>query len=399
MRKPAIVTLLLLLTVPVLSLSAQADLPLTGPLVATTAAQQDAIFLYDLASDSTRELAFGAGEHHLWDFSPDGCRILFTVDSGTDNLPLMFSARLDGSDVREMVWYEEGNEPAGVLDWGIWEPDWSPTGRIAFTLLSDIPQTDGSIERAKHVGWIDGEGGEPTLYSVTGRENTPTWSPDGQWLAYVSYDERVPGVDVFSTAVPTVEPPPGTPTEELPTILEADLWMVSVDGGTKYPLTDFPTGSVRSPRWSPDGELIGFVYAPSGNNDTFWMTANQRGAILTQLSFRWNLTLDYTWLPDSSAMIASVGDFQGVETNRVWHIPLIGDADSGGELFLPDDLFTYTDFPRFSADGRYLALRNEYSLVLIDLTDNTHRRLFIDRPGNTPPVWSPATFSGEANCG
>ena len=398
MKKLRLPFYLLILLFGLSHFSAQTTLPLAGPLVAATNARQDQILLYDVGSGSLRELSFGYGEQQVWGFSPDGCRILFTLDSGDQHLPQLYTARLDGSDAHLMAQYTDNFDPTGVNAWGVWEPTWSSTGRIAFTLWRDLPQPDGTVEQQSHIVWIDGNGGTPQFYSNTGDEFSPAWSPDGQWLAYVSYTERAPGADVYSTAVPTVAPPPGQTTTELPAVREADLWVVSLDGGLKYPLTDFATGSVRSPRWSPDGELIGFLYSPTTGEDTIWMIANQSGAIATQLSFHWNLTLDHTWLPDSTAMIASIRDFRGLVENRLWRIPLIGNADSDATLYLTDAAFTYTDYPRFSADGRYLALRSEYSLVIVDLSDNTWRRLYADQPGNTPPVWTPAGFRGESAC-
>lgn len=374
----------------------EGDAPLAGPVVAAVPAQQDRILLYDLGADEmvTRTLDFGRGELHVWDFSPEGCRVLFTQDRSDNGMPRLYSARLDGTDVQQLVQYDDLAPDA----WGIWEPDWSVQGLIAFTMMRDQPQRDGTTEHETHIGWIDGDGGEPQFYSVTGREFTPQWSPDGAWLAYVSYDERVAGADVLSTAVPTTEPPPDAQPQEVPTLLEADLWVVSADAETKYRLTAFNVGSVRAPRWSPDGDLIGFIYSPSGNNDMFWMIGNQQTATPTQLSEMWNLTLDHTWLPDSSAMLAAVRDFHGETVNRLWRIPLVGNADNDATLYFTDDNFAFADYPRFSPDGRFLAFRSAYSLTVVDLNNATWERLSPELPGNTPPIWSPAAFAGEEAC-
>ena len=375
-------------------LHAQIEPPLTGPLLALGTAQQDRIIVYDVGTETHRELAFGTRWHYVWDFSPDGCRLLFTLSEGAAPARL-YSARLDGSDQRELVQYDE----LPAERWGIWEPQWSPDGsRIAFTLIRDQSQRDGGIEREYHIAWITPDGGEPTFYSVTGNEHTPRWSPDGEWLAYISYDERVAGADINATAVPTPEVPTNQPTPQVVLLNEADLWLVSADAETKYNLTNFPTGSVSTPRWSPDGELISFIYSPGSGNDTFWMIARSQGAIPTQLSFEWNLTLDTTWLPDSTGLVAAVRDFRDTVQNRLWTIPLVGNADTDATLFLDDLRLTHADYPRFSADGRWLALRSAYELVLVDTLDRTWTLVEAMPLGNTPPVWSPPEFGGEITC-
>lgn len=374
--------------------TAQDTLPMAGPLLAANTVEQDAILLYDLGSDRFRELRLDDRRaHHVWDFSPDGCRVLLTLAEGT--LPArLISVRLDGSDPRELVRFDELAAP----EWGVWEPDWSPdgddeAGRIAFTMLRGRGET-----LTTHIAWVPGTGGTPEFYSVTGREFTPQWSPDGRWLAYVSYDERAAGANVFATAVPTPEPPPGQ-TPPPPVLLnEADLWVVSADGETKTRLTSFPTGNVSMPRWSPDGDLVGFVYSPSPNNDTLWMIANQAESIPTQLSFQWHLVLDLTWLPDSTAMIGALRDFRQQVANRLWQIPLVGSADELSLEVLSDLNLVYADYPRYSPDGRWLAVRSAYALALVDLEARTVQNLPERFVGNTPTVWSPAGFSGEAAC-
>ncbi|MEO8394144.1 MAG: hypothetical protein ABI700_14235 [Chloroflexota bacterium] len=353
---------------------APVNTPFEGPLVAVDTAQQDRILIYDLGTGTQRELTFGTGWQRVWDFSPDGCRIVFTSSDGSQPASLS-TAKLDGSDVQTLV-QADGTS-------GAWEPQWGGD-RIAYTFTDE----DGK----QRIAWINPVTHENGFYSVTGDEHTPHWSPDDQQLVYVSYTNRVAGSDTFSTAEPTR-------TGQVSTMLsEADLWVVSVDGSTKYQLTNFPVGNVSMPRWSPDGDLIGFVYSPSANNDQFWMIGVSRDAVPTQLSYQYALALDLTWLPDSTAMIAAARDLQNVSENRLWQIPLTGNADQNATQYSADTTLSYDDYPRFSPDGTRLALRSEYALALLNTGDKSWTLLDQTTLGNTPPVWSPVAFKGEAAC-
>jgi len=147
---------------------------------------------------------------------------------------------------------------------------------------------------------------------------------------------------------------------------------------------------VTMPRWSPDGDLIGFVFSPAPNLDYFWMIGAARGAAPTQLSVNPSVALDLTWLPDGSGMVAAARGFAGEAQNRLWQIPLTGMADAPGFLEADAAGFPNADYPRYSPDGRWLAFRSAYALILVDRQAGRARRL--EAPGgislgNTPPVW------------
>ncbi len=381
---------LFFLSVFVLSTQAQTSPPLIGQLLAMNTVEQDAIILYDLASDSYRRIAFGIGAHHVWDFSPDGCRVLFTY-SADNTVGRLYSMRLDGTDAREMAIYPD----LPPERWGIFEPDWSSDGgRIAFTLRRF--QSDGEITH--HTAFVTEDDPAIQFYSVSGSEFSPVWSPDGQWLAYLSYEERVAGANVLATALPTAQPPPGQTPVAAVTVNEAELWIVSADAELKYQLTNFPTGSVTQARWSPDSELISFVWSPQNSSDMLWMIANQPAAIPTQLSYEWSMMLESAWLPDATGLIGAMREFRETIPNTLWQVPLVNTDDSLAVHYLENLNITHADFPRFSPDGQWLAVRSNYEMLLVDLANNTSRLLNRAVIGNSAGVWSPPGFSGEANC-
>ena len=172
--------------------------PLVGPLIAVNTAAQDHIILYDVSNGAQRSLNLGNGWLMPWGFTADGCRVIYTMSDG-QAFGRAYSAKLDGSDKRSLVQFNDLPPDA----WGVWEPQASPDGSlIAFNLLRKDAK---SGKTTSHLAVINAAGGVPSIYSVSGSEFEPRWSPDGKWIAYISFTERVPGSDINATAVPTPE--------------------------------------------------------------------------------------------------------------------------------------------------------------------------------------------------
>ncbi len=348
---------------------------LAGPLLGGNSPDNAGLFLYDLATRTQRDLSFGPGDHWFGSFSPDGCRIAFSL-SGPDRHDLrLVTVRLDGSDLRELVSFrlgQTGDDPA-ALAWDAWNPQWSPLGdRIAFVLLREY-QRGGQRVRTSHIAWVPPEGGSPTLYSTSGTEGEPTWRGDGQWLAYTSYE--------LSAANQR----------------EADIWIISADGGTKFRLTNFAQGSTLFPDWSPNGEVVAFVYAPVANGHQFW-TVPASGGTVQQWSETRTMVLNFDWLPDGSGLVAAIKGWQGQDDNRLYRVPLPGFADRDATLYLDHPLATAADYPRFSPDGRLLAFRSAYGAILFDPATGAVEEITSAGHHNSPLVWSPAAFAGESSC-
>ncbi len=341
-----------------------------GPLLAGAGPRSDSLFLYDLTTGTQRDLSFGPGQHWMGSFAPDGCRFAFVMSDGAGRNMRLYSARLDGADLRPLV---DFTDETGAAAWEAWSPRWSPAGdRIAFVLIRDYVRGEERT-RTTHLAVIPAEGGRPALYSVSGTEGAPDWSPDGGWLVYTSYEEG-----------------PGGQREN-------DLWIVSADGGTKFQLTDFASGSTLFPQWSPDGTVISFIYAPSGNNHQFWTTPASGGAV-QQWSDTWTLVLGYDWQPDGSGLVAAIKHWQGEDDNLLWRVPLPGYADTDSTRYLAHPEATAVDYPRFSPDGRYLAFRTLYSAAYYDTTTGDLRLVESAGLNNSPLAWSPSGYQGESAC-
>ena len=102
--------------------------------------------------------------------------------------------------------------------------------------------------------------------------NDPRISPDG---AQVVYERRANDIMTDSTV--------------------SNLWIVNVDGSRHRPLVS-GTASASSPRWSADGDRIGYVQATANGTGIHvrWMDTGQT-ALLANLQ---KSPADLTWSPD-----------------------------------------------------------------------------------------------------
>jgi dipeptidyl aminopeptidase/acylaminoacyl peptidase len=119
------------------------------------------------------------------------------------------------------------------------DPNVSPDGRMVAYVVESLNAEKDAYQTDV---WLAGVAGGETRALATSpvNDDTPRWSPDGRYLAFLS--ER---------------PRPGATGDEAADA-KRQLWLIRPDGGEAEPLTAAP-GAVSAFEWSADGKTIGFL--------------------------------------------------------------------------------------------------------------------------------------------
>ena len=177
----------------------------------------------------------------------------------------------------------------------------------------------------------DADGWNPrTVVNSTEPLMSPSWSPDGRRLAYVSFEGG-----------------------------NSAVWIQDIASGSREKLTSF-RGINGAPSFSPDGGRLALTLSKGGNPDVYVMDLGSKR--LTQVTNHFGIDTEPSWSPDGGSLYFTSDRGGRPQIYRV--------AASGGSATRVSFEGSYNASPSVSFDGKKIATAqgagNVYRIALLD---------------------------------
>jgi tricorn protease len=292
------------------------------------------LFVYDLDSGNIRQVTRFEKRGITWpSMSADGSRVVFERDARL----YVFDTATE--EAKEVVVYAPADDQIDMVSYispldYIRSFDISPNAvRIAFEARGEVytaPAEHGDVRNLTE--------------SSGSRDSSPSWSPDGKWIAYVSDksgDEEIYLIDQLGKAEEKKLTSSGhfkggllwspESDELLFTTNDNALYLLDIDNGKSTQIAKNEHKEITSFSWSPDGRWVAYDYAQRNRNrDVFIYDTKEkkRHQITTELGD------DYepTFTPDGKYLL--------LITDRLGGMPVLGRISLMPEEELP---FEYAD--------------------------------------------------------
>ena len=246
-------------------------------------------------------------------------------------------------DIRYRLWDTVRNQDLGGQSFIAFTPDLRLVAhRIADQVYEKMTGDKGIFSTRityitkhanRHMLWVSDADGENAQAALTSPEPiiSPSWAPNGNELAYVSFEARKPVIYIHD-----------------------------VSTGKRRVLANF-RGSNSAPAWSPDGKTLAVTLTKEGGSQIF--VIDSKGGDPRRITQSSGIDTEPVFTPDGSA-IYFVSDRGG--SPQIYRIPSFG-----GPVQRVTFNGNYNISPTLSPDGRWLAYisraGNSFKLSLMDL--------------------------------
>ena len=221
--------------------------------------------------------------------------------------------------------------------------------RVAYVL---VEQRGGKTRYSLNVADSDGYNERPVLRSYE-PIMSPAWSPDGNKLAYVSFENG-----------------------------RSEVYIQDLRTAKRQRVAAYP-GINSAPAWSPDGKKLALTLSKAGSADIYIL--DLRTKQLRRLTRHWAIETEAAWSPD--------GKFIYFTSDRRGQPQIFRASLETGEVERVTFEGTYNANPVISPNGRYLAMVTAspgqgYHIGLLDLQNGDFRvltRTFLDESPSFAP--------------
>ena len=181
---------------------------------------------------------------------------------------------------------------------------------------------------------------------------SPTWSPEGRRIAYVSFEGK-----------------------------NSAIYMQDVLSGRRAKIAAFP-GINSAPAFSPDGQHLAMTLSKDGNTEIYIM--NLKDKSLRRITKHMAIDTEPSWAPDGKSLVFTSDRSGGPQIYQV--------SVNGGEPKRISFQGKYNSRPDFSPDGGYITLvhgeNGVYRIGILD-TDNGYINILTSSRLDESPSFAP----------